>query len=305
MLSVETCTGLVNQLLPEPEAGLLAGILLGVKATMDRSLYNALINTGTLHIVALSGANISILSGLISSTLLKIQISRRIVGLLSCFLIIGFVGFVGPSPSVVRAAIMACLVLLGNVLGKSVWPIWTWIVTVGIMLSLSPRLAIDISFQLSAGATLGIIIFGQKNIVRTHESGSIKHENNPVESSIHNSFFIIPTSIIRLWSYSLKFCTSLFHIVENDLRLTLSAQVFTIPIIFFHFHRISLISPLPNLLIGWVLPPLTGIGYLIVVAGLIWKPIGQLLAWLIYFPLLYIIWIIELFSKIPLASVGF
>jgi competence protein ComEC len=283
MVTPETCTELINSYLPEPEAGLLAGILLGVRADMDRPLYEALLITGTLHIVALSGANISILAGLIGSSLSKLRISRRITGLLNILIIIGFVGFVGPTPSVVRAAIMASLALLSQLAGKSVWPVWIWVVTTGIMLSLSPRLATDISFQLSAGATLGIILFGCEKL----EVGRWKLDKPNFLTS------------------NFKFLTSVYQTLIADLHTTLSAQVFTIPIIVYHFHRISLISPIPNLLIGWLIGPLMGFGYLILLAGTVFKPLGQLLAWFIYLPLAYIIAIIEFFGKIPLAAFGY
>ncbi|MCJ7740220.1 ComEC/Rec2 family competence protein, partial [Candidatus Microgenomates bacterium] len=57
---------IINSLLPEPQASLLGGILFGVKATMPKDLYNALVVTGTLHIIALSGMNVSILVNLIA-----------------------------------------------------------------------------------------------------------------------------------------------------------------------------------------------------------------------------------------------
>jgi competence protein ComEC len=280
-MSLDSVTILINSWLPEPHAGLLAGILFGTRATMSRDLYEALVSTGTLHIVALSGANISILSGLVASTLSGFRISRRIAGLLTIIIIIGFVAFVGTSPSVVRAAIMGCLAMVGVVAGRAVWPFWSWVVTVCCMLAFSPLLAGDVSFQLSAGATLGILLFGQKT-EKIPDSDPVK-ENHNLKSIFR---------YIRLF-------------IDRDLRLTLSAQVFTIPVIFFHFHRISLVSPLPNLAIGWILPLLTGLGYLAVLAGVIWSPLGQIFAWIVWLPLEYVIRVVEIFAKIPFASIGY
>jgi hypothetical protein len=93
--------------------------------------------------------------------------------------------------------------------------------------------------------------------------------------------------------------------IDSSLRQTLSAQTFTIPIILFHFQRISLVSPLPNILIGFILEILTLIGFITVIVGLIWWPIGQICAWICWVPLQYMITVIIWTSRIPMASVGF
>ncbi len=137
MITVTTFTSIINQVLQEPHAGLLAGILFGTKATLSKDFLDALTTTGTLHIIALSGMNISILSGLSITTLLRF-VSRRVASLLTILIIIGFVWFVGVSPSVIRAAIMGCLTLLSIVLGRQTWTLFTYCITIGIMLLLKP-----------------------------------------------------------------------------------------------------------------------------------------------------------------------
>src|SRR3989344_5235737 len=156
-MSVETVTALVNSLIHEPQAGLLTGMLFGVKATMSKELYDALITTGTLHIIALSGMNISIIVGFVHLFLLRF-VRRPIANVATSFIIIGFISFVGISPSVIRAAIMAGITLLGVTLGRQVWPLFIWILAVTIMLVLNPLWIADLSFQLSVLATLGIIL---------------------------------------------------------------------------------------------------------------------------------------------------
>src|SRR3990172_935418 len=63
--------------------------------------------------------------------------------------------------------------------------------------------------------------------------------------------------------------------MHDDLRITLSAQVFTLPLLLFVFGRISLVSPLANVLIGWLIAPLTVLGFAAIVAGFVWLPLGQ------------------------------
>ncbi|MBI5449487.1 ComEC/Rec2 family competence protein, partial [Candidatus Gottesmanbacteria bacterium] len=218
MVTIATFTALINQLLPEPHAGLLAGILFGAKAALSKELVAGLTTTGTLHIVALSGMNITILAGLVNMTLLRF-IKRRVASLVTIMLIVGFIFFVGPSPSIIRAGIMGAISLLAIVSGRQTWGLLSWMLAISTMILLNPSWITDLSFQLSALATLGMILFG----------GKIASPEVPQDS------------LFLFW-----------NIVEDNLRLTLSAQVFTIPLIFLHFHRISLISPITNLLIGWV-----------------------------------------------------
>lgn len=256
--TVTSFTSVIQHVLPEPHAGLLSGISFGTKAALSKDLMRDLTTTGTLHIIALSGMNISIVMKVVSDTLLRFC-SRRITSLITIILIIGFVGFVGPSASVIRAAIMGSLSLLAVLFGRSNWPLFSWVVAVSGMLLVKPDWVGDISFQLSALATLGIILFGGKSK----------------------------------------------NFIFENLRTTLSAQVFTIPIIFLNFHRISIISPLPNVLIGPVIAPLTVMGWVVGFLGSIWYPLGYATALISWVLLQYLIFIITITAAVPFASLHF
>jgi competence protein ComEC len=301
MVSVDTFTTIVNQLLPEPHAGLLAGILFGTKATLSKDFIDSLTKTGTLHIVALSGMNITILGSLIDVALLRF-VSRRIASLLTVLIIIGFVWFVGAQASIVRAAIMGCLALLATIFGRQTWSLLAFILTVGIMLLFNPAWLFELSFQLSALATLGIILFGKTAQVanKNLDPPSVSSSHAPSarslrESEVGQNFVGSPWFLVY-GAYSL---------IKDDLRITLAAQVFTIPLIFFTFHRISLISPLTNILIGFIIPPLTGLGLATAVLGWIFLPLGQIIAWVCWLMLQYLFLAINWTAKIPLASIGF
>lgn len=261
MITVSTFTSVINQILPEPHAGLLAGILFGTKATLSKDFIDALTTTGTLHIIALSGMNISILAGLTSATLLRF-VSRRIASLLTVLIIIGFVWFVGVSPSVIRAAIMGCLTLVSVVCGRQSWSIFIYCIAIVVMLLVRPDWLTSLSFQLSALATLGIILFGKNS-------------------------------------------TGKKNILMDDLRITLAAQVFTVPLVFFVFRRISLVSPLTNILIGWVIAPLTAIGMATAILGWMSISLGYVLGWVNWIFLQYLILMISATAKLPFSSVGF
>ena len=142
------------------------------------------------------------------------------------------------------------------------------------MLVLYPPWLTDVSFQLSVLATLGIVLFGTKRIVIPGQARNDK--------------------LKLIWL-----------IVEPNLRITLAAQVFTIPLIFLHFHRISLISPLANLFIGWTISPLTILGWFVAAGGSVWRPLGQIAAWASWVFLEYVIVTISMLSRVPLSSIGF
>lgn len=277
-MTVETLTSIVNQVLPEPHAGLLNGILFGTKVALSKELYNALIRTGTLHIVALSGMNITILALIVNSILLPF-VSRRVASILTIAGIVLFVWFVGVSPSVVRAAIMGSISLLAITLGRQAWSLLSWVLALGIMLVIKPSWIGDISFQLSALATIGIILFGG--------STQLPRQINKDSKDKDPGFL----EILKNGS------------IEN-FRLTLAAQVFTIPLIFFQFHRLSLISPLSNVLIGWTIQIITILGLLVSIVGLIFLPLAQIIALPTWVFLQYLLIMVDLTSKIPFASIG-
>mgnify|MGYP001604312984 CR=1 FL=1 len=269
----------MNQLLPEPHAGLLAGLMFGTKAALPRDFYDALVRSGTLHIIALSGMNISILGRMITNGLLWL-VGKRIAGLFTLFLIVWFVWFVGPSASIVRAAIMGSISILAVLFGRQYWAVLSWILAVGIMLLLNFSWLFELSFQLSALATLGIILFG-------HEENIEQGRRAEPDGKRHYSILSVILGSMR-----------------DDLHLTLAAQVFTIPVILFHFHRMSLISPVSNLAIGWVIAPLTGLGWVTILVSFIAMPAARIIAWIDWVFLEYIVRTVYLTSSIPFASVG-
>jgi len=260
----------IYQLLPEPQAGLLAGMIFGVKTNLSEALYEALIQTGTLHIIALSGMNISILIGFVTALLVRIC-RRPIANTLACGIIIGFVWFVGPSPSIIRAAIMGFLSLLAISFGRQYAVLISWFVAVGGMLLVHPAWITELSFQLSAMATFGIILFGSDTAKPIYPQSVFQHIRGALAA---------------------------------DLRVTLAAQVFTIPIILFAFGRISLVSPLSNVLIGWLIAPAMVMGLALVVLGLVWYPLAVPLAWIVWVPLTAIIASIEATARVPFASIS-
>ncbi|MCY4454842.1 MAG: DNA internalization-related competence protein ComEC/Rec2 [Chloroflexi bacterium] len=147
----------VERALPEPEASLAAGMLLGRQRTMPAGLEEDLRRTGTTHLLVVSGQNVALLLGT-ALALLTVVMSRRRAALLVLALLPGYVVLVGAEPPVVRAAIMAVGIALAAVTGRRT-PGWIYLAyALAIMLALRPLLVSDVAFQLSATATAGVML---------------------------------------------------------------------------------------------------------------------------------------------------
>ena len=263
----------VNSLLPEPHASLLNGIIFGVRADIPKQFYQSLISTGTLHIIALSGMNIAILVNLTAR--MTLFLGRKASSIISIGLIVLFVWFVGPSPTIMRAAIMGSLSLLAIYFGKRYYSLLALFLTSAVMITFDFSLIRNLSFQLSFLATLGLILAN-------------KQPERQSQSSLKENIF-----------------SKFFQPIKENFKLTLSAQLFTMPVILYNFGRISLIAPIVNIAIEWAIQPIMVLGFLTAIAGLVWLPLGTIFAWMVWVPLTYLITVIEWMGKIPGASIQF
>jgi len=259
----------INRLLPEPQSSLLNGIIFGYQAHFPEELYQALIDTGTIHIIALSGMNITILVALTAK--MTLFLGRKISSLLTIGLIALFVMLVGSSPTVVRAAIMGSMSLLAIYFGRQYQALLALILTSLIMLLFDFSYLSSISFQLSFLATLGLILANRKS-ERRDPFGHMEQ---------------------------------LIFAVRENFRLTLAAQIFTLPLILYYFHRVSLIAPIANLLIEWSILPIMVLGLSAAVFGLFWLPLGFIPAWLTWVPLTYLLSVVNFLSRVPGAAIRF
>jgi len=259
----------INNFLPEPQAGLVNGILFGVRSQFSKDFYEALITTGTVHIVALSGQNISILIQAVSQ--MTLIFSRKISILLTIAAIVGFVWFVGIDPPVVRAAIMGSLTLIATYFGRRNISLLGLIFSALIMLIVYPAWAFEVSFQLSFLASLGIILFGR--FQQISEAMSLRKQ---VQTEITNSF-----------------------------RTTIAAQLATLPVLILVFRQISLVAPLSNVLISATITPIMGLGFLLGVIGLLLPFLAPVFASLVWVPTTFLYLVVTLTAQIPFAAFNF
>jgi competence protein ComEC len=147
----------IQKMLPEPQAGLMAGILLGEKSALEPSLKENLRNTGLTHVVAASGANLTFLSTIIIALAILIA-GRRQGSLLAIPVIWLYAVMAGFDPAVVRAAIMVSFTFLAQFFGRDSGKWRGLVLACYLMILFDPAIIFNLGFQLSVAAMSGIII---------------------------------------------------------------------------------------------------------------------------------------------------
>lgn len=141
-------------------AGLLPGMTVGDTAALPADLEDAMRNVGLGHLTAVSGANFTLLLGLVLLCLRSLRASRAMV-LIGCALaVIGFTVVVGPEPSVLRAAAMGAVGLVALLSGRAGRSCSAVSSAVLVLVLIQPPLALSMGFLLSVAATLGIALLG-------------------------------------------------------------------------------------------------------------------------------------------------
>ncbi|MCW5877168.1 MAG: ComEC/Rec2 family competence protein [Anaerolineales bacterium] len=268
---------LLYQLYPAEEAALLAGILLGDESGLSRNLKEAFNISGTRHIIAISGFNISIIAGIFLSAFSRWLGQRRGLALAAVAISV-YTLLVGADAAVVRAAIMGLLGLLALRTGRQGLAYNTLAVSAGLMALVNPHVLWDVSFQLSFVATLGLVLYA-----------------GPLGEWLRQALKrrLSPETALRLQGP-----------LNDYLLLTLAAQVTTLPLLLYHFGRLSPYALPANILILPAQPALMMLGGASLLAGLLWLPLGRLLAFLVWGLAAYSIRISELFAGLPGATLA-
>ena len=142
--------------LPEPQASLAQGVLLGQRSALPPDLAADLNTTNTSHLVVVSGSNVVYVSAF-ATMLFGWFAGRRRGRLLSIVAIVAYTMLIGPSPPVVRALIMGVLVVLAGVVGRRGSTATALLVAAAIMVGLDAQTVRDVSFQLSFASAAGIL----------------------------------------------------------------------------------------------------------------------------------------------------
>jgi competence protein ComEC len=257
---------------PDPEASLLAGILLGEDNGMPAELQQAFRDTGTAHIIAISGFNMTILAALFMLVFQRLLGMKRgawvaVAGITLYTLL------VGAQAAVVRAAIMGALGIFARQMGRRQTALNSLAFTAALMSAFDPSMPWDVGFQLSCAAVLGLVLYAQPL-----QDWSVRLLAR----------FTLPATAARL-----------ARPLGEYFFFTLAAQLTTLPILVVHFARFSLVSLVANPFILPAQPLVMILGGVALLSGLIFLPLGRVLAWAALPFSAYTIRAVELFDRLP------
>jgi competence protein ComEC len=256
----------LEQVIPEPQVGLGEGLLLGVKQALGEDIENNFRRTGIIHIVVLSGYNVMLVVTffmLVFSFFLSPR-KRVVAGIIA---IVCFALLVGLSATVVRASIMASLLLFAQGFSRQYDVLRALFFAGAIMLLLNPYLLIyDIGFQLSFMATLGLLL------ITPH-----------FESTIVTS-----ASSLRV--------TDFFY-------ATLATQIAVLPLLLYHIGEVSIVAIVVNVLVLPVVPIAMLLTFITGMIAFVSLSLAAGVGFLANISLIYILFMAEGFAKLPFAAV--
>lgn len=247
---------LYSSSLPQPHAGLIAGITLGVKSLLPEEFYSNLISSGVVHVVVASGSNITLLASYIMS-MIVIFVSRKKAAVMASVFVWMYVVFVGFEAPLVRAAIMVTIALLAESLGRLYSAFWALVISAALMILYKPSWITDLGFILSFVSTLSLMVFQKR---------------------VEKFFSFVP------------------KLVKEGLTTSISAQLGVGAILFVTFGSINFLSPLVNALVLWTIPYVMIIGALGGVLGLISPTLGKIVLLLSYPLTKWFIFMVEVFK---------
>jgi len=266
----------LSDVLPEPEASLAGGILLGTRTAIPRELQDDMNATGTSHLVAVSGQNVTMLAALVIGALGAL-VGRRSACWLALVVICGYALLAGLQPSVFRAAIMGGLWVMSVALGRQNTAAVALLLAGAAMTVAEPQVVHEVSFQLSFASVLGLIVLTPVlNMELDRLTG---------QRGARGGFPGLQAA-------------------RDVLTMTLASIAFTLPISAINFQQISLAAPLANLL---AVPAFLAVALTSGLATALALVIPGDASWLapIAWPAAaYMIAVIRLFAGLPGASVG-
>ena len=260
--------------LPEPQASLAQGVLLGQRSALPADLSADLNTTNTSHLVVVSGSNVVYVSAF-ATMLFGWFFGRRRGRLLSIAAVVAYTMLIGPSPPVVRALIMGVLVVLAGASGRRGSTATALLVAAAIMVGLDAQIVRDVSFQLSFSSAAGILY---------------------VASPLRR--WIIEGLAVALRVDELPHWTG---VVVEPLAMTVAAVAATAPLLALNFGRLSLVALPANALIVPAFPLILASSLLAALSGLL--PAFRLpLAAPAYYVLTYWIDVARWLASLPHAA---
>ncbi len=250
---------------PKAEADILNGLMLGNQRVIPDDVYDRFKITGTVHILAVSGMNVGLIGLFIFLVLKVFRVKRKAAAVITLLFIIIFAVITGAGASIVRATIMGCVVLVGQILEKDTNLINSLSIAAFILLLFNPSNLYDVGFQLSFLATFGIIYF-----------------IDWVEAKIKG---------MPKW-------------LSGTLASSVAAQLFLTPVMADTFHQTSVISVLANIFIVPLSGMISILGFAMWLFGSWSAALGKIFGASIWVMIKFMMLIVDTLAKAPYAAIS-
>lgn len=269
-------TDLIREIFPTDTESFARALLLGDDHDISYQQNTAFKVSGIRHIIAVSGLHVSILFGFVYTVTGKQRFMTALIGLPVLAL---FAAVAGLTPSVIRACMMHGLMILALLFNREYDPPTALSFSALTMLIMNPPVITSVSFQLSVGCMTGIFLFAEKIKNWLLEDRHLGHSKGKD----------LVSRAVRAFAGSVS--------------VSLGAISITTPLSAVYFGAVSLISPLTNLLTLWIVTLIFYGVMAVCLLGMFWNAGATALAWLVSWPIRYVLELTRFLAEIPLAAV--
>jgi competence protein ComEC len=264
--------------LPEPQAALAKGILLGERGGIPQSVKDDFTISGTMHILAISGANLSIIAAMLAGLFTRLFGRRHgIYVILTLAIIWGYSVLTGLQPPVLRSAIMASVFLLAELLGRQKSALPALALTAAVMAIADPKVIWDVSFQLSFAAMAGLVL-------------------------IYPACEFIGRKItVKLFGDE-GLISGIAIVIAESIGMSLAASIAILPLTAYYFGTFSLVGLPATVLVLPVLPLIIFTTALTGLTGMILPPLAQVFGYVTWLPLTWLLLVTRTAADVPYAQ---
>lgn len=258
-----------DSFLPREQAAVMRGFLIGDVRMIPADVYQRFKDTGTLHVLAASGANVAYVIGALFFIIRPFRVPRRFRLILALVGVVIFSFLAYNQPSVVRASVMAITALLGKLLYRDVEPLNVISFAALVILAFEPLYLFDLGFQLSFAAAYGLVL------VIPLIDRRLPKANRLTIKIARGAFFLFACTVV--------------------------AQLAVSPILLYAFHQVPLVSFISNLIVVPLVGVATTLGILLVLLSGV-PHLSELVAAVLTLSLKGIIAAIDYFAALPVAK---
>ncbi|MFN3477499.1 MAG: DNA internalization-related competence protein ComEC/Rec2, partial [Candidatus Methylomirabilales bacterium] len=237
----------LEKVLSDQRGALLKAILLGDRSSLSQEVTDAFLRSGTYHILAISGLNVSLLAGSLFFLLKLLRTPLRLRAFLSLVLVTFYAALAGGGPSVVRAALMADVYFLALLFEREADLYNTLALSAFLLLLWNPLSLFDVGFQLTFVATFAIVLAVDRAKLDVRSS-SIDHRTSSISLGS------------GVWDLASRGMAVLWRSLFSSFLVSSAAFFGTLPILAKTFHRAAPIGILANLFVVPLSGALTALG---------------------------------------------